>query len=179
MVCRTHDTIRHGQTRSPLFVRTRLMSVKLKTHSYTTCNTLYTYMCRYVQIQPIPRANMFQVVLNIRTPSGNVIYCINSTYISRRVGTYTWYILEICLPWRRIKWDMICSKSERTTGLLIDRFIHTTMLSVGARWCVVLVQLIRSDIPCAVVYQCVNIPLLRPHGLGASVPCPYRQLLVV
>ena len=98
MVCRTHDTIRHGQTRSPLFVRTRLMSVKLKTHSYTTCNTLYTYMCRYVQIQPIPRANMFQVVLNIRTPSGNVIYCINSTYISRRVGTYTWYILEICLP---------------------------------------------------------------------------------
>ena len=42
MVCRTHNTIRHGQTRYLLFVRTRSMVVKLRPHAYTTCNTLGT-----------------------------------------------------------------------------------------------------------------------------------------
>ena len=45
MVCRTHDTIPHRQTRYLLFfVRTRPMVVYLRPHAYTTCDTLYTYI---------------------------------------------------------------------------------------------------------------------------------------
>ena len=45
MVCRTHDTIPHRQTRYLLFfARTRPMVVYLRPHAYTTCDTLYTYI---------------------------------------------------------------------------------------------------------------------------------------
>ena len=59
--------------------------------------TKYEVPCRYVQIQLIPRANMFRVVLIIRIPSGSIICCC-STPISCTKGTYIWCIREIYLP---------------------------------------------------------------------------------
>ena len=59
--------------------------------------------------------------------------------------------------------------------ICIDRMIHTSTLRVGVRRCVV--HMIRY-ISFVSLAKCVSTLLLQPHGLGASMHCPYRQLLV-
>ena len=61
MVRRTHDTLRHRQTRFTYYCCLSVLGPWLfnldpilRPHAYTTFNTLYTYRCRYVQIQLMP-----------------------------------------------------------------------------------------------------------------------------